>query len=765
VVVDRHDLRELVHALNLTRLLTGRQKQVRRDRSGPSGVEFDQIMRRRSTAILGGLTAVLIVAGLVNVPAALATRTCPPHRCAGLPDDAPPALYRAEPRLPTPAGWPARNNAFSRTSGTGRYADGAYYWTDFLYDDHGTTTASTGGVSVTAGTPSFGMYTYPAGASHNNGADIFRAAVAVRAHASYWRVDWTTLDDPAIPIAEWTFDRDTDTATGGSVWPASAGVHSPGIDTALVMSAHRAELIDVKTGDVTRVRIRVDRKTGAFVARVPNRLLHPVATWRVRLASGLANPAGTAFVPAADAVPGQTAVYNVGFRSRTQEPIVDDYWDDEAQTGHLANGNVSAFSHVIRWSQLRRRVATRQPMPLGWSDRWYVSTASPGDGVITDAASVSDGKANYLGRVQPYAVYVPREARHHSIRLGLTFLLHSSNQNHNQYAATAPNFTKAACEDRSSICVTPLGRGPDGNYWGTAELDFWQVWHAVAAAYRLDPEHTVLSGYSMGGTGSNQIAMEHPDLFARSVTLAGGIGDVDSLANLRWVPTYLAGGAEDELVPVNLQAGEANALKALGYRFRWIVVTAIDHVTYELVDSFADAAHYMGHARRTTNPGRIDFTWTPSNTPPPAGVSAESPAGIGWTQRPKLGVRTTGAYWLRHLRARSTAADASVVAVSGARPDRAEHPRFSQHVDPGFQPDAATVATQRWIHGKRPARRPTLRLRLHNVRSLKVMWRYAGFRPGERVRLRTDSDGPTTLWFGHHRRMIAAGHHVVRFGI
>jgi pimeloyl-ACP methyl ester carboxylesterase len=718
-------------------------------------------MSRRFCVLVAAL-AMTLSGGVIVASAAPATSTAPKY--AGLPADGPRALYRDEPRLPAPHGWPAHNAAFSRTSGTGRFADGAFYWTDYLYDDHGTTTASTGGGSVTAGTPSFGTYTYPAGPSFNNGADIFRAAVALRRHASYWRVDWETLAKANVPIAEWTFDRDNNSSTGASNWPGNAGVHSPGVDTALIVSAQHAELVNLASGRPHRLHVSVDRRAASFVVRLPTSLLRPTKSWRVRLAAGLANPAGTDFTEAADALPTQTAVYNVTFRTRAQEVPTDDFWNDKEQTNHLATGNVAPFSHLIRWRQLRHRRTTPQPLLRGWSDRWYVSAVAPGNGVITDAATVSDGKANYLGRVQPYAIYVPRGYRHGQPS-PLTFLLHSSNQNHNQYAATTPNFTKRACEDRDSICVSPLGRGPDGNYFGTAELDFWQVWHAVWLAYNLDPQRTVLAGYSMGGVGANQLAMEHPDLFARSITLAGGIGNIDSLANLRWVPTYLAGGAEDELVPVNLQAGEANALKRLGYRFRWIVVAAIDHVSYELADSFQDAVRYMRTPSLNTTPGRVDFTWTPKNTPPPVGVSAESPPGIGWTQRRKLGVTTTGAYWLRHLHARSKATDASIVAKSGARTDRSETTHFYQHVDPTFQPDAATIAGQIWRAGNRPARKRLLRLQLTNVRALKVRLSDAGFQPGERVKLVVVSDGRCTVHLSSHLRTIDKGRHVIRFRV
>jgi poly(3-hydroxybutyrate) depolymerase len=712
-------------------------------------------------------TVVAMAGAVVGAVPAVAAVAAPAHGHGvhrNLPGDGPRALYRHEPQLPKAAGWPGPDDAFSRTSGTGRLADGGLFWTDYLYDDHGTTTASTGGLSVTAGSPSFGTYTYPDGPASGNGADIFRAAVLRRAHASYWRVDWNTLLSARVPIAEWTFDRDDNAATGGSAWPAGAGAHSPGIDTALVMSSRGAQVIGVTTGKVRKtLPVTVDRAAHSFVVRVPDAVLRPHGTWRIRLAAGLADGAGTGFAPAADAVPGQTAIYNVTFRTPAQEKPADNFWDDEAQTSALASGNVTPFSKRLQWSALANRRRTPQPLVRGWSDRWYVSDVALGSGIITSAESIADGDPNYLGRVQPYAVYVPKSYSQKR-PAPLTFLLHSLTQNHNQYAATTPHFTALACEDRHSICATTLGRGPDGNYFDTAELDFWQVWHSLAATYRLDPNRTVLCGYSMGGIGTNQLTMAHPDLFARGVTLAGAVGDVASLRNLRWVPMYLAGGAEDELVPITVERAEATALQSLGDRFRWLLYPVIDHVAYELADSFADAARFMGHARRAVDPGRFDFTWMPHNGAQGFSARAATGGGISWTQLPKLGVGTTGDYWLRHLVARDRkASSARLRAFSGERPVRAVRTHVSSHVEVTSGPEPGYATTLRWTRGGPSHRSPVIRLHLANVRALQVLLGAAGFRPGMSGRLRVVTDGPTTLHLGTHTVHVGKGSHVVRF--
>jgi hypothetical protein len=268
----------------------------------------------------------------------------------------------------------------------------------------------------------------------------------------------------------------------------------------------------------------------------------------------------------------------------------------------------------------------------------------------------------------------------------------------------------------------------------------------------------------MGGIGTNEIAMAHPDLFARAVTLAGAVGDVASLRNLRWVPTYLAGGAEDELVPVSVQRAQANALEALGDRYRWLLYPTIDHVAYELADSFKDAARFMGQSRRAVNPGRFSYTWVPHDTASAFPSGSTGPGGFRWTERRRLGVGTTGDYWLRQLRARDRkAASASLGAFSGERPMRAVKTHVSHSVDVKDGPEPGVASTLTWTRGPRAHRKPVIRLQLQNVRSLRVLLHAAGFHAGRSGTLHVTTDGPTTIRLGHRHVHVGKGPHVVRF--
>ena len=93
----------------------------------------------------------------------------------------------------------------------------------------------------------------------------------------------------------------------------------------------------------------------------------------------------------------------------------------------------------IDWAALAARRTTGEQVRPGWNVRWYASSVELGHGRVTGPDTLTDREPNYLGRVQPYSVYVPASYRP-ATRAPLTWLLHSLTQNHNQYAATTPRF-------------------------------------------------------------------------------------------------------------------------------------------------------------------------------------------------------------------------------------------------------------------------------------------------------------------------------------
>ncbi|HET8976885.1 MAG TPA: prolyl oligopeptidase family serine peptidase [Solirubrobacteraceae bacterium] len=755
-----------------------------------------QFVRRALLAALVVLAACASPA--TGIGAGAASAAVPP----GMPTDVPAAARTPAPAYPEPSrtAWPFPN-AFPQTSGTGRLAGGASLWTDFLYDDYGA--SGPGGYNTSTYSQSSGLaprqgdYVFPAGPADNNGADIFRAGIGMTGSMTYFRVDWVTLADPSVPIAEWTFDTDNNPATGASLWPAGAGVRSPGIDEALVVSSRGAWLINPLTGLRTNVlagggSLTVDRTAKSFIVAVPHSLLPVSGTWRVRLGAGLADASGQNFAPPEVNTAGTGALasltaerlYNITFRTVAQEPpvytdgssdalaaaaqsalaatpvgstlgldgiartVTGNFWMEDDQADTLAAGDVSKFSLLVDWSALAARDATPPPQPTGYSTRWYVSRLHPGAGQVTTDGPEGNFKPTLLESLQPYSVYVPTTytAGH---RLPLTWILHSLEVNYNQYGALDPQLLQQLCQSRDSICATTEGFGPAGWYYNEAETDFWQVWRQLAQAYALNPARTVISGYSMGGWASYKLAFEHPDDFAGALVLDGPV-----VCGVEVYPGISGPAASS---PQCAQDGQSAPLVA---NARWIPYVIDQTYADELVpttgviaqaqafDRLGERYHlfihtggdHLAYATEDRFGDAVSALGLPRRTTAPGTFTY---AWYPSLNSRSLGIGATGDYWVSGLRARRAASGtlARIRAADAALPDRRV---IAQRSGPALvtQPLPGTETSLSWRRGRRSKAARHMSLRLADVAALTVNAAAARLRTGT---IRVNTDGPGRL--------------------
>jgi pimeloyl-ACP methyl ester carboxylesterase len=752
--------------------------------------------RNRFVVFAGSWLAAAVLAGASG--AGMADAGVPPD----MPSDVPAAASAAPSVLPEPSqsAWPFPNS-FPQTSGTGRLAGGAELWSDFLYDDYGA--SSPEGITTSTFAESSGLagrqgeYVFPPGAADNNGADIFRAGVGLKNGFSYWRVDWVTLADPSVPIAEWTFDTDNNPRTGVSAWPAGAGVSSPGIDEALVVSSRGAWLIDPETGVRTDVTahggsLTVDRTSKSFIVAIPNSLLPVSGSWRIRLGAGLADASGQNFAEpyvdngnAISQSPTAERVYNITFRTVAQEPpvytdgssdaliaaaqaaladtpigktlgadgiarsITGNFWMEDDQADTLASGNVSKFSLLLNWSALGSDTTTAEPQPTGYSTRWYVSRLNDlGHGQVTSDGPEGNFKPTLLEPVQPYAVYVPTNYKPGKA-MPLTWILHSLEVNYNQYGALDPQLIQELCQDRDSICATTEGFGPAGWYYNEAETDFWQVWRSLADSFRLDPARTVVSGYSMGGWAAYKLAFEHPDDYAGAMVLDGPL--------VCGVEAYPGVSGYTSSDPVCSKDGESEPLVG---NARWVPYVIDQTYADELVPTTGVLAqvsafdrlgerydlfiHTGGDHLAFATEDRFDDAVAALGNP----VRKTDPGSFSFTWYPSLnsttyGIGATGDYWITGLSARDNAYGklASIGAQDAALPDPAVTDVRS---GPSLvtQPLPGTNSQLSWKLGATPAARPSMTLTLGDVAGLTVDTAAAKLPAGT---LTVVSDGATTL--------------------
>ena len=311
---------------------------------------------------------------------------------------------------------------------------------------------------------------------------------------------------------------------------------------------------------------------------------------------------------------------------------------------------------------------------------------------------------------------------------GMTLLLHSLGATYNQYLGSR-NQSQFGERGAGSIVITPLARGPDGGYDNLAAADMFEVWADVARRYKLDPEWTVITGYSMGGFGTFKLAEQFPDLFARAQPTVGESEDTNMIASLRNIPVLMWNALADELVPPTSYLPTSDELDRLGYRYELDIFSG-EHLTLAIHDQYAPAAEFLGTAKVDRNPAHVTYVVDPS------------------LDHADLSFVADHAYWLSNARTRGTGPGQGrrvLARLRHRRPDRLRHAVRRRHAR-----RAATSARSRsrasTRRGARRCRSPKanrIDLTATNVSEVTINPKRAGVSCN--VDLRVTSDGPLTV--------------------
>jgi hypothetical protein len=296
------------------------------------------------------------------------------------------------------------------------------------------------------------------------------------------------------------------------------------------------------------------------------------------------------------------------------------WWREKEQATALTTGDISEFHADVDFAKLAAKSDDDSGVPkTGTMNRILASHYEFGQGYDNSQVCFEIGGADVgakclgrmVGQLQPYTIYVPQKPRPAG-GYGMTLLLHSLSANYNQYM-NSRNESELGERGPGSIVITPAGRGPDGFYAGIPEADTFEVWADVARRYRLDPNWSVVSGYSMGGFGTYRLMARWPDLFARGFSVVGIPGSVgDQLPSLRNNPILAWNAGADELVNITESEQAVTDLTAAGLRFTEWLFPAADHLTLATNDEYGPGADWLGTNKVDRNPPHVTYVVDPT---------------------------------------------------------------------------------------------------------------------------------------------------------
>ncbi len=287
-----------------------------------------------------------------------------------------------------------------------------------------------------------------------------------------------------------------------------------------------------------------------------------------------------------------------------------------------------------------------------WS---YAGTVAAGRDPYREATGtmVKAYRSDWDGTLQPYALYVPPEYK--PGRPGgwpLIVALHGawSDHRHNLRRVfgldNRPRETDAEASrnelplpDVPALVVSPYGRGELMGYDGLGGDDVMRVIADVRRAYDVDPDRVSLTGLSMGGGGTWEIGLRHPEMFAALAPVCAvadyrrmikpadaGFFDLDWLDGQS--PAALAGNAarmqvlifhgdKDPTVPVGdsrKMAERFRQLGMLGKNVRYTEYPGVGHNAW--IPAYKDAALLRTLAAIKRDPAAPKVQPTGA-TPPP----------------------------------------------------------------------------------------------------------------------------------------------------
>jgi predicted peptidase len=185
-----------------------------------------------------------------------------------------------------------------------------------------------------------------------------------------------------------------------------------------------------------------------------------------------------------------------------------------------------------------------------------------GVALSAQAQTVQKARAVTIQAKINYLAFLPKSYSAKGEPVPLIIFLHGSGERGsdlNRLKAWGPPAIAEKDPAFPFMVVSP--QAPDGEWWHARLLK--GMIDEVLAKYNVDRSRVYLTGMSMGGYGTWDLAINYPHYFAAIAPVCGG-GNTLRIGQLKDVPTWVFHGKKDQSVPELESARMVAALRAAG---------------------------------------------------------------------------------------------------------------------------------------------------------------------------------------------------------
>ncbi|MEI6138845.1 MAG: dienelactone hydrolase family protein [Mariniphaga sp.] len=180
-------------------------------------------------------------------------------------------------------------------------------------------------------------------------------------------------------------------------------------------------------------------------------------------------------------------------------------------------------------------------------------------------------------KTYPYLAYLPNGYDKSDTKVWpLIIYLHGSSckgNNLERLKKYGPPFYLDRGMDVDAIVISP--QCPSNKNW-TAGTWFESFYQELKVKYNIDPSRVYLTGMSLGGFGTWDLASRYPEYFAAIMPLCGG-GQTRMVETIKDIPTWVFHGEVDRKVNLRRSQEMVGALQDLGSRPKFSVLKGQGH--------------------------------------------------------------------------------------------------------------------------------------------------------------------------------------------